>query len=366
MANTQLDDRTLDLTMFGDDPRPSTGPAETRPHRSGLADGLVPVAFSFSRQIVRLCDLRGIDGREQSFRHSVARWMADHPQLTPIEMAWSAFVTAAGQTSRPAPAGFIFNVARCGSTLLANMLTAPCGHVTLKESSTIGVLLRELLVAESEAERLQLEELLALTLPLFGRIAGPPDGRPGARLCVKPHSLSTVSAGTLLRLFPNTPAVFLYRKPMEVVASMLTKAPYGGLYDRPREETLANFPALATISPDLPAAAFYAHLWSSPVEAVLALPSDRILLIDYAELSSNPHAVIRRLTRQFGIDQSAETIATMSDVTRVYAKDVSGLTAFDAAGAHRRPPPSAAQRAEVSLVADDLYARLEARRRAQA
>ncbi|MEP7308774.1 MAG: sulfotransferase [Acidobacteriota bacterium] len=351
--------------MFGDDPRPSIAPTDDAPISSELSDRLVPVAVSFLRRRVRLLDLRGANGREQSFRHTVSRWIAEHPQLAPIEMEWPAFVAAARQAPSSAPAGFVFNASRCGSTLLANMLSAPIGHLTLKESSTIGVLLRELLVTASESERLELEDLLAATLPLFGRIVGPRDGRPGPRLFVKPHSLATVSAATLLRLFPTTPAVFLYRDPMMVVASMLAKAPYGDLHNRPREETVADFPALGDLPSDLPAAAFYAYLWASPVESVLALPPGQCLLIDYEELVSSPLAVIQRLTRHFGIERSHDTIVRMSAVTAVYAKDASGLTPFDPGGAHHRPPPSLVQRAEVSIVAEDLYARLKARRRAQ-
>ena len=163
-----------DTAMFGDDHRASPALLDDRQRGTGLAGGLVPVAFSFTRRRVRLLDLRGVDCREQSFRQTVERWIADHPQLTCIEMEWSRFIAAARQTPLPVPAGFIFNVGRCGSTLLANMLTAPSGHMALKESSTIGVLLRELLVATTEAERQELEELLAVTLPLFGRVAGLP------------------------------------------------------------------------------------------------------------------------------------------------------------------------------------------------
>jgi hypothetical protein len=280
-------------------------------------------------------------------------------------MEWSAFIAAARQMPLPAPAGFLFNVGRCGSTLLANILAAPSGHIALKESSTVGMLLRQLLLAATESERQELEELLAVTLPLFGRIAGLPTNLPAPRLFVKPHSLSTVAASTLLRLFPETPAVFLYREPGAVVASMLAEAPYGGLYDQPRESIVDIFPSLATVSPDLSPAAFYAYLWRSPVEAVLALPPDQFLLIDYVELVSSPAAVLQRLTRHVGLSASPETVARMSGVMEVYAKDASGQVPFDAVGAHHRPPLGTAQHDDVASVVGNLYARLEARRRKQ-
>jgi hypothetical protein len=350
--------------MFGDDHRDLAALPYEAHDGAPLTDGLVPVAFSFDRRRVRLLDLRGVDGREHTFRQTVERWVADHPPSIPFETDWPTFVEAALRTPLPPPTGFIFNVARCGSTLLANMLAAPGDHVVLKESSTVSMLLRQLLVDTTGAKRQELEALLAATVPLFGRIAASPVGSPSPRLFVKPHSLFTAAASTTTRLFPETPAIFLYRHPEEVVASMLANAPYGGLYHQPHDEIVDLFPVLATVSPDLTPAAFYAHLWRAPVEAALSLPPDRLQLVDYAELVSSPDGCIERLTRHLGLSLSPDAIARMSSVGGVYAKDAEGRVPFDAT-THRRSPLSTAQRAEVAMVVDDAYGRLTARRRAQ-
>jgi hypothetical protein len=126
------------------------------------------------------------------------------------------------------------------------------------------------------------------------------------------------------------------------------------------------FPSLKTVPPDLSPAAFYAHLWCSAVDAAMALPLERLLLIDYDELVSNSTGVIRRLTRHLGLSESPEMIARMSGALRVYAKDAGGEQSFDAARAHARPPLLADQRLEVAGVVEDRYARLEALRWAQA
>jgi hypothetical protein len=341
-----------------------------------LAAGLAPVAFSFGHRRVRLLDFGGADLREHNFRETAERWTIENPQLTPVEMGWPEYLAAARETACPPVAGFLFNVARCGSTLLANMLDVLPGSVVLKESGTVTMLLRRLVSASSEAERLDLAELLTVTLPLYGRLtgsaategsAGDPAGEPSTpRLFVKPHSSAMVGAETLLELFPDTPAIFLYREPGEVVASMLANAPYGGLYDLPRAQVASGFPSLAGAPADLSPAGFYAHLWRSPVEDALALPPDRVLFLDYAELVNGPVAVIRRTTGHLGIPTTPETVARMAGAMRVYAKDASGQTPFDAAGTHRRPPLDAAQLADVHSVVGDLHNRLEDRRRARA
>lgn len=281
----------------------------------------------------------------------------------------------------PPPAGFVFNVARCGSTLLANMLSGPSGCLTLKESSTVGVLLREMLLAESDAERLEIETLLRQVIPLYAGLGlpapGEPERLPGApgtpvapasqppRLFVKPHSLSSDAADALLRLFPQTPAIFLFRNPLEVVASMLAHAPYGDLYAQPRDTMVATFPQLAALPAGLSRTAFYAALWSLPVMAGLRLPAERVLLIDYAELVGQPRSVIERLARHLGLPLDARAVEAMLAASGVYAKDASGQTAFDAGGRHRRSPLDPAARAEVQLMTGDLLAQLTARMRAQ-
>lgn len=364
--------------MFGDDPTLSDDAVTAAAGSGPLAAGLIPVAVSFVQRRIRLLQLGGVHGSEQSFRHTVSRWRAQHPELRPVELSWSAFLARATQTPLPPPAGFVFNVARCGSTLLANMLSAPSGCLTLKESSTVGVLLRELLLAESDAERLEIETLLRQMIPLYAGLGQhaptAPEmmsDAPGAatsqplRLFVKPHSLSTDAAGALLRLFPQTPAIFLSRNPADVVASMRAHAPYGDLYAQPRDAMVATFPQLAVLPAGLSRTAFYAALWCLPVEAVLRLPAERVLLVDYAELVSQPRTVIERLARHLGLQLDNDTREAMVSASAVYVKDASGQTAFDAAGRHRRPPLDPAARAEVQLITGDLLARLTARRRAQ-
>jgi hypothetical protein len=336
---------------------------------AGLLDGLVPVAFAFRHRRVRLLDLRGADCREQNFRATAERWVAEHPDLTPVEMTWSAYLAAARETRCRPLGGIIFNVARCGSTLLANMLGVLPGSVVLKESTTVAMLIRRQQTAPTVAERQELAELLTVSLPLFGRLAPAPRGRQSAelltaRVFVKPHSSLTAYAGWVLDLLPETPAIFLYRDPSDVVASMLAKPPYGGLYDLPREEVTPGFPSLAGAPADLSPAGFHAHLWRSPVEAALALPPDRLLYFNYAELVTDPVAAIGRITRHLGIEPSPETVAQMAGVMGVYAKDAGGQQ-FDATGTHRRPPLRADQRADVESVVGDLYQKLAARRKAQ-
>ena len=358
----------------GPQPASGTGPpsaGQRAPYADSLPAGLVPVAFSFRHRRVRLLDLSGVDCREHNFRATAERWLATHPDLTPVEMTWPEYLAAARQTPCEPLGGIVFNVARCGSTLLANILGALPGAVVLKESTTVALLIRQLLAAPTERERQELAEVLTATLPLYGRLAGTGVGGAHAtgRVFLKPHSSLTVGAGPLLDLFPETPAIFLYRHPNDVVASMLAKPPYGGLYDLPREEVVPGFPSLADAPTDLTPAGFHAHLWRSPVQTALALPPERLLFLDYAELVTKPLVAISRLTEHLRIDLSSETAADtaaqMAAVMGVYAKDASGTERFDSAGTHRRPPLNAAQHADVQTVVGDLYAQLEARRQAQ-
>lgn len=320
----------------------------------------MPVAFDLRGRRVRLLDLRGIDCREDWFPETVRRWHKEHPGAAPIELDLETFAAAARRDPGHPPAGFIFHVGRCGSTLLSNMLAVPEGHLVLKESGTINALSQRILEAPSEAQRRDLEMLLALVLPFMGR------SEPGAerRLFIKLSIWEIQLADTLHRLFPTTPAVFLYRDAPSVVASMLAKPTYDGLLAQPRSTQVRFFPSLHAAPPDLSPAELCAHVWRSVVEEALALPRGRLLFVDYAELVASPGPTLERVLAHLGLCYAPEIVSAMLAVKRIYSKDPEGRAEFDPAGAHHRPELDSAQAAEVAAVIGDLPRRIADRRRA--
>ncbi|HXK21105.1 MAG TPA: sulfotransferase family protein, partial [Myxococcota bacterium] len=111
----------------------------------------------------------------------------------------------------PEPAGFVFHLSRCGSTLVSQMLASLPSCVVLSEPAVLDSLLRALHAgAEGDA------------IPLLRGLVGAL-GRPRAdgerRLFVKLDSWHVHALPLLRRAFPDVPWIFLLRDPLELLVS---------------------------------------------------------------------------------------------------------------------------------------------------
>ena len=343
--------------------------------------GLVPVAFDRDRRRVRLLDLRDVDFDGPVFRHSIERLRARHPDAPLLHLGMDELLAASRDEPRVPPAGLIFHTPRSGSTLLANMLGAPAGHVVLKQSLTVNVLLSEIVLAMADPEesrryqgllrldRPTAEALLALTV---SRLAGcrqtgyGPDGSPRlGRVILKPTSWAISAASALLRIFPETPAIFLTRDPTAVVASMVSMPPrhppYTPVEGWPPEALYPFLPSLRQASSDDDPVSFFAHAWRSAAEMALALPRARTLFLDYADLTDDPIGTLDRVSVHFGLMPTEAERAAMREQLGLYSKARSDPEAFDPAGRHHRTPLTDEQKDVVAAIVGDLPMRLTTR-----
>ena len=117
-----------------------------------------------------------------------------------------------------APTAFVFHVSRCGSTLLAQVLAGFESHIVLSEPPPLDVLLRAH-YDDPAAEERQPAWIAAL-LSAWGQ------RRNGSEraLVVKLDAWNIFELPLLRTACPDTPWIFLYREPLEVVASHLQLA----------------------------------------------------------------------------------------------------------------------------------------------
>jgi hypothetical protein len=225
----------------------------------------------------------------------------------------------------------VFSIGAYDAALLANLLSVSGEHLVVKESPVVNALLSGLLNAPDAARRRELEALVSLTLPFMFR----PTRGTERRLFFRLSSWHVRAAVSLLRLFPDSPAACVYRSAEAAVGTMLSRPPgWHDLLGRPRAAQARLFPSLATLSPQAPlsAAEFYAHTWRSGVEQILALPPERMLLLDRGELARAPDEALGRLLGHFGLPTEPERIAAMVDGLAGPARDPAGgaLTAQQA------------------------------------
>lgn len=160
-----------------------------------LTEG-VPFTEPFFTQTIETC-LRHparLLFRRRTGLDEVGAFVAEHPGLS--------------------PAGFLFHMSRCGSTLVAQMLAASSRHLVLSEPGPLDQVLRSGTVRPDVSD----DERAAWLRWMVGALGQRRDGRQ-ERLFVKLDAWSVLDLALVRRAFPDVPWLFLYRDPVEVLAS---------------------------------------------------------------------------------------------------------------------------------------------------
>jgi len=183
------------------------------------------------------------------------------------------------------PAGIIFHVSRCGSTLLANALAAGENVFAIGEAPVFEKMMRLTARREPYSASAGAEALRALCR-VFGHYRGPS----GERLILKTGMGTVVTLRAIRSVWPSVPCVMLIRDPVEVVVSNFQTPPRALLewYDAPAGCIAAPVPEEA-LGRGLEE--FSAWLVGRICDAALVQMDDRCLLLDYRDLT--PEAVLR-------------------------------------------------------------------------
>lgn len=107
------------------------------------------------------------------------------------------------------PSGFVFHLSRCGSTLVSQMLAASPRNVVVSEAPAVDAVLRACLAGRGRAEWLRF---------LLSALGQPRRGGED-RFFVKLTAWSALALPVVREAFPDVPWIFVYRDPVEVIAS---------------------------------------------------------------------------------------------------------------------------------------------------
>jgi len=232
--------------------------------------------------------------------------------------------------------GFIFNVSKCGSTLLAKMLSSLPRNVVISEDTVINKsLMPNELMAEPngcpESRRIELFQSIVSAL-----------GQP--RLGVEENYVIRFSPKDVLELpfikkiFPDVPCVFLYRNPLEVIVSdLIDRDSYKGISKLVRQvlnlsamditqirpehshfaKQILDFSAseIATMSDE----EFLARRNGLYSKAASCFLDQKDLLINYDQLLSE--AGLNQVLNFFAIQVSDSEKKKMLDQLKIYSKE---------------------------------------------
>ncbi len=112
------------------------------------------------------------------------------------------------------PAGFIFHMSRCGSTLISQMLAALPQHIVVSEAGPIDGVLRANLRDSSISDEQRITWLRWI-ISAFGRRRFAQE----QHLLIKFDCWHILDLALIRRAFPDVPWIFVYRDPVEVMVS---------------------------------------------------------------------------------------------------------------------------------------------------
>ncbi|WP_035055050.1 aspartyl beta-hydroxylase [Andreprevotia chitinilytica] len=249
-----------------------------------------------------------------------------------------------------APTAFVFHASRCGSTLIARMLSRLPGYTVLSEPSPLDALLRAHYTTPPIAA--DQPTLIRAMLSAYGQ------RRRGTEraLVVKLDAWNIFELPLLRQCFPTTPWLFLYRDPLEIVVSQI------------RQPGMHLVPGLIGATPlafpqDEVNAMSHPEFVARTIGRMLAAGLEQCrahggLAVNYDEL---PDGVTGRLASFFGLAESDLPIA--QDGSRHNAKHPHQVFQSDRDSKHR--DASDEIRAAVDQWARGPYAELEALRLAR-
>ncbi|QAU46352.1 sulfotransferase [Bradyrhizobium guangzhouense] len=285
--------------------------------------------------------------REPFFEQSVVRWCSKpFNRLFRYATPFDALTEAQPQHLQLAPSGFIFHMSRCGSTLVSQMLAASPRHVVISEAEPIDAVVQ----ARRPSPDLTEDQQVAMLRTMVGAL-GQARSSEQQHLFVKLDSWHTLALPLFRRAFPDTPWIFLYREPVEILVSHsrrrgmhMVPGLLGDVFGEPPEA-----------APNLDA--YCGHVLGRIGESALQNHAHGAsLLVNYTGL---PEAIWTDVLPHFGIHCSAADRAAMAHVGQYDAKTPDRPFAGDSI-AKREAATPAIVRAASRLSA--LHARLEALR----
>jgi aspartyl/asparaginyl beta-hydroxylase len=298
----------------------------------------VPARVHAGSATVEWCEIGDVAFTDPFFDATIRRAERAGVATTPID------VLLAEAAGRPgvAPAAFIFHCSRCGSTLMSQLARALPGTLVLSEAPPIDDVLRSGWTDDTRIERLR-----AVVTALGQRRAGA-----DRHLVIKFDAWHIVDLPLVQRAFPGVPCAFVYRDPLDVVASHMRMP---ARYLLPGELDPA-FAGLASVD-DVRAAGregYCARVIGRMLAAGAELAADgRLDLLNYSEL---PGAAIDRALAWTGRASSSQDRARLLELAAFDAK-APGMP-FAAARVVSGPVSDAA-RAAASTFASAPFAALE-------
>jgi hypothetical protein len=256
----------------------------------------LPAAISpNSHHVVRWIHLGSEELSDPFFVHTVKRLRRGTPPAPQVETSLDMLT---GLDLPPvSPAGIIFHVSRCGSTLVLNTLKTAERVVGVSEPQPITLAL-ELSRSESAAGRRRAAEVLRSIVSLYAHYQGGEAGQ----VVVKCHVPNIRALPWIRTIWPDVPCLVLIRDPLEVVVSnVLLPAKWLLAWGPDRPDSPHVFGCVPDEIAERDSAAFCAWCIGRFFEIADSVLDDRTAVLDYEDLGSG---TLTAVMDWFGLSRS--------------------------------------------------------------
>jgi hypothetical protein len=287
-----------------------------------------------------LRDIRPAELQDPFMQETIARVPA---RESVVQIARKDVGKGAAGTS---PAGIVFHVARCGSTLVSQLLKQHVGLVVYAEPMPVN----EILLPPHKWPRTETVAALRSLGAAFARHARKP-------YVLKLTSWNTLFCDVVAEAFPDSPWVLCLRDPVEVGVSLL-RQPAGWVWDG----AMPVAPFAKHIDPEgqaLSREEYVARLFAALCTAACRLDPARGRLVDYSTL---PAAVWETVTPYFSQPMDRAVQARMLAAAAMNAKAAIGRPEkFSGDAGAKQAGASEALRSAIDEYARPALERLQAR-----
>jgi hypothetical protein len=269
-----------------------------------------PVRLDFSgpTPAVDWADLSSERFVDPFFDQTIARWAAG-PDARPLVRTGLEALEALDREPSLEPAGMIFHLSRCGSTLVSRLLGTLPGVVVVAEPAPLNALLG---LDSARISDTRLVRLVRLVVRALGRCRHGDE----QRLVLKCTSWNIRRQAILAAAFPETPWIWVQRDPARVLASLLATPPGWLRLQATPQHAAQRFGLDPLTIPAMTRPEFAARVLAAMLEAAATDPSGR-LCIDYGEL---PAAIWDSVAPHFGLETDEAAIECMVRESRLYTK----------------------------------------------
>jgi hypothetical protein len=277
----------------------------------------LPVSFSFgSKDIsIRWLDFGTKLLSEPFFSQTVRQLKRHSPAARERVTGSETLIKIASKCIAQTPAGIIFHVSRCGSTMIANALKLGVGCAVLSEASAIGSLFSDVLDDSVHLRSTERDERVTMLVNSVVRLYS---ASFGPQIIIKTHAANILHIARFRTVWPSVPFLIVIRDPIEVLMSNLAN-PSGWLSSMCNPTTGPNLFGLMPSQVQTMSVEQYASFGLGRfLEAASANFDENCWIVDYKVLNSS---TVKMIFDLFDIRIPEIKLSALDRSLAIYSKD---------------------------------------------